>query len=32
MAGGDDWRAGTLNDADILARLFTLNQERFSSE
>jgi hypothetical protein len=29
---GDDWRAGTLNDDQILARLFRLNQERSSSE
>jgi type II restriction/modification system DNA methylase subunit YeeA len=29
---GDEWRAGTLNDDEILARLFRLNQERSSSE
>ncbi len=28
---GDDWRAETLNDDEILARLFHLNQERSSS-
>lgn len=27
---GDDWRAGTLTDDEILARLFQLNQERVS--
>lgn len=27
---GDDWRAGTLTDDEILARLFKLNQERAS--
>jgi hypothetical protein len=25
---GDDWRAGTLGDDEILARLFRLNQQR----
>ncbi|MEG3179431.1 hypothetical protein [Sphingomonas sp. LT1P40] len=25
---GDDWRAGTLSDDEMLARLFRLNQER----
>ena len=25
---GDDWRAGTLTDDEILARLFALNQQR----
>jgi len=29
---GDDWRAGALNDDEILARLFRLNQERSSSQ
>lgn len=28
---GDDWRAGALNDDEILARLFRLNQERAAS-
>lgn len=28
---GDDWRAGALNDDEILARLFQLNQERAAS-
>lgn len=29
---GDDWRAGTLADDEILARLFILNQERASEQ
>ena len=29
---GDDWRAGTLTDDEILARLFHLNQERAAKE
>lgn len=29
---GEDWRAGTLTDDEILARLFRLNQHRAAAE